>query len=248
MLTSLIKKILHKSPQRVQVPLLYKLKPKVIVEFIGPAGVGKSTLFRETFTNANFEFYTQNNIGIFENNLLKSDIQNDVYNQLLLSKHENVLKLGENAFVNAKLINYFSRIIKDDIIIQNSITACGFILEEGLSHNFSKELLGLSDNLFSVALLNRVLIYLRPDNPELVVQRIRKRQNEGGHTVVHHSGKTDRELLNIALNSIVNFDNLLVRAKQFAIPYVKISAEDTDGVHRINHFLKGNKQTLMFKI
>lgn len=221
------------------------LDSKFIIEFIGPSGIGKSTLFKEYFSKTDFNFYTQNDLYKIKSKLDQQKILSIIYNELLLNKHNNLLIKGYNAYINTELLNYFTKIVSEDIIIQNSYKDCGFILEEGIAHNFSMELLQLSNEHLSLLLKNRIVVYLRPEDPNIVVQRIKKRANEGGHIVIHHNNKTDEELLNIAIQSIANYDKLIERIKVLNFPYLQIISEENNGSSKLKSFFSANKDLLL---
>lgn len=221
------------------------LDSKFIIEFIGPSGIGKSTLFKEYFSKADFNFYTQNDIYKIKSRLDEQNILSNIYKELLFKKHSNLLDRAYNAYVSTVLLNYFTKIVSEDIIIQNSNKDFGFVLEEGIVHNFSMELLQLTNEHLSLLLKNRIIIYMRPENPNLVVQRIKKRANEGGHIVIHHNNKTDDELLNIAKQSVVHFDKLINKIKELDIPCLQIIAEENNGSYKLKSFFNDNRYQLI---
>ncbi len=221
------------------------LDSKFIIEFIGPSGIGKSTLFKEYFSKADFNFYTQYDIFKIKYKLGEQNILSSIYKELLFNKHHNLLERAYNAYVSTELLNYFTKIVSEDIIIQNSHKDFGFILEEGIVHNFSMELLQLTNEHLSLLLKNRIIVYMRPENPNLIVQRIKKRANDGGHTVIHHNNKTYEELLNIAIQSIVIFDKLIDKLKELNIPYLQIIAEENNGCDKLESFFYANKDLLV---
>lgn len=243
-LKRILRRILHNKNIAKKL-FSYSLDSKFILEFIGPSGVGKSTLFKEYFSNVDFNFYTQNDIYKVKSKLDEQKILSIIYHELLLNKHNNLLKKDYNAYTISELLNYFSKIVSEDILIQNSYKDCGFILEEGITHNFTTELLQLSNEHLSLLLKNRIIIYLKPENPNLIVQRIKKRANECGHIVIHHKNKTDEELLNIAKQSIENFDKFIDRLKGLHIPYIQIIAEENDGSNKLKNFFNANKDLLI---
>lgn len=222
-----------------------RLDSKFTIEFIGPSGIGKSTLFKEYFSKTDFNFYTQNDIYKIKSRLDEQNILSNIYKELLFKKHSNLLDRAYNAYVSTELLNYFTKIVSEDIVIQNASKDFGFIIEEGIVHNFSMELFQLSNENLSLLLKNRIIIYIRPENPNLIVQRIKKRASEGGHVVIHHNNKTDEELLNIAKQSIVHFDKLINRIKELNIPCIQIIAEENNGSDKLKSFFKDTKYQLI---
>lgn len=221
------------------------LDSNFIIEFIGPSGIGKSTLFKEYFSTTDFNFYTQKDVYKVKSKLDEQDILSFIYKELLFNKHSNLLKRTYNAFVSTELLNYFTKIVSEDIIIQNSHKDFGFILEEGIVHNFSKELLQLTNEHLSLLLKNRIIIYMRPENPNLIVQRIKKRECEGGHIVIHHKNRTDEELLDIAKQSVEHFDKLINRINELNFPYLQIIAEENNGSDKLKSFFNTKKDQLI---
>jgi len=213
----------------------FRFNNNFLVEFIGPAGIGKTTLYNKVHAIANFLHHSNE---VINNNVYS--LNTPQHSLLLQNKLQFLFKTAYNTYTVAELINYFTSVILKDITLQFKPTQQGVILEEGICHNFSRELQELSINDLNKILHNRVLIYLRPTQPYTVVERIRKRQKQGGHTVSHHQGKTDDELLKITENAIVNYDSLVQLVKQFNLPTLIISDNDNNAPLTIVQFLQDN--------
>ncbi len=210
------------------------------IEFIGPAGVGKSTLFKSLTESLRIAGNRRSDLKGLKKVLDLSKIDSPTHTNLLEAKLSGLLATNYTSYLITDLMSYFLTVVSEDMVMSNLKNEKGFLLEEGLLQNFSQEIMGLKDDSMVSILNGRAIIYLRPVKPSTVVDRIRKRQNEGGHTVPHHIGKTDEELMSIAKSSVILFDVFTERLKALKIPFFEIVAEDNFDTEAIKTFLKQN--------
>lgn len=196
-----------------------------IMEYIGPSGVGKTTLYNLTKNNLSWEW---------SNLQIGSDNQEDSIDERLLEIHREILK-KKNDYVDVlkcdinqklKLKVYFNQVLLNNIHVSNSNQKSGFLLEEGICHNFSNELQSLKEKDLEYIIKNRILICVLPHDSLTVVSQIRKRTKGGGHTVYHHEGLDDEELNKLTIDSTNNFNNFLSSIQKFNIPVCKLYIED----------------------
>lgn len=196
------------------------------IEFIGPSGVGKSTLFEEIKNRTAGEWYFREKLPGLTLKHNQDMMDGGLHWKVLFAKSVNLEERLLNGFRKAKLMRYFSEVILHDLHLIYGLSDRGFLLEEGICHNFSKELNDLPDDDFKKIMAGRALVYLKPKNSSIVVKRIRERAKNGGHIVTHHIGLTDNQLREIAETNMTNFDTLTSRAQAIGIPVCTVYAED----------------------
>jgi len=156
----------------------------LIVECIGPSGIGKTTankIFQPSSKYGwNFDYPAGSNIKIDQ---FSSDPRLDFfYNKLLLKKSESVFSRDLTALHANNLMQFMCLRAKQDYALSQLMSIdenLGFWLEDGIFHNFSKEILqGLeSGDMDPKAFGNRVIINFTTES-SVIVERLRKRHRE----------------------------------------------------------------------
>jgi hypothetical protein len=192
-----------------------------VLELIGPSGVGKTTLYRNLQPVIDSSW--QGPAGSIFEAVKLNEYPDSPHFKLLSKKLESLESRAINSVQKTVLLRYFTGVVLVDYemhcvpsphtppLIQAS--ASKYLLDEGLLHNFAKELLDLEDKDFISLVNNKSVIYLRPKVADLVVSRILKRTKEGGHTVAHHQGLNYDELKQLTDATIKNLDSLIGRLK-----------------------------------
>ena len=152
-----------------------------------------------------------------------NDLQNLKYCKLggigegIIDLHWTILK-GKFAFIQSLntsstgklgLVNYFTKVILNNIKISRVQKCAGFILEEGICHNFFEELNMLKTEELLLLVKNRCLICVLSKDENNVVKQIRKRTRETGETVFHHIGLDDNALLEMTKNYVTGINSFL---------------------------------------
>lgn len=215
-----------KSNIKIKIKLDTKMPVKnKIVEFVGASGIGKSTLFHLAKEKLSVQWkFSYPNV----------DFKGDVFDEKISKIHWNLLKNKSTNVDNLlfadlrklQLTSYFNRVLLNNLMMVDENNQQGFFIDEGLCHNFSKELQELNDDELSIILRNRFLIYVKTDDPLIVVSQIRKRSNEGGHTVYHHNGLNDSQLLDLVVHSMKQFESFFKRVEKIRVPFCCIKIED----------------------
>jgi uridine kinase len=232
MVNNYFKKLIHKALiiSRLKVkgsePRIRKNTKGFIIEFIGPSGVGKSTLFDAVKNRMQGNWHYREQQKYYKLERSQTLIDGALHWNLMMAKACNLDILELNGFRKLKLLKYFSDVVYSDLHMQYCASESGFLLEEGIFHNFSKEINSLQNDEFESLIANRILIYVRPKSNITVVNRIRKRTANTGHTVAHHIGLSDQELLEIVDSSVISFDTMIKRAQIFNHPTLTVYAED----------------------
>jgi len=196
-----------------------------IIEFIGPSGAGKSTLYTATKNSLSSYWGNLKTLNKFQNDTVDEQLA-AIHWKLFKYKLTKVDSLNTDSLAKLNLMEYFKKVLLNNLKLIQFENEVGFFLEEGLCHNFSKELLSLNKEELIKILGNRYLICLFPKNNKIVVQQIRKRASQGGHTVFHHKGISDLELEVLTKNTITNFKVFLKHLEKYNIPVCQLFVED----------------------
>ena len=197
------------------------------IEFVGPSGIGKSTCLEHFKNHAsgkwNFNTAVPTSLKIQEENRFDGSIHWD----LLQKKADYVQNLAISGLRKTKLMLHFNHVLHNDLLIFNHPYDQGFFLDEGLCHNFSLQLNELTDGQFTSIMRGRALVFLKAENPETVVERLRKRQKETGFMVPHHHALNDADLRDLTARNQDNLERLIWRAKSLDLPLCTLLAESS---------------------
>ena len=218
-----VKKILSLIPPDNRV-LPNKSSGKII-EFIGPSGVGKSTLCSLTKDKLSCKWNNIERLNYCKLGAIAEDII-DLHWTIFKGKFPFIQNLNTASSAKLGLVNYFNKVVLDNIRILRVRENAGFILEEGICHNFFEELNELSIQDLSLLMTNRSLICVLPKDENTVVKQIRKRTKQTGKTVFHHNGLDDKTLFEMTKDYVKGINIFLKRIESLNIPVCKVYIED----------------------
>lgn len=170
---------------------------KSYVEFIGPPGVGKSTVFKALM---------ESSPDLMPLSVLKHRLNlpprllgqefDEQYQLLAAHKLETVSKSDLLPTDKLWALGYFNRIIEDDKLplLHNQVHCV--VADEGLFHNFKSSVEHLlTTTVVPAAFLAGRLIINCHATPERIARQIQQRHSETGHLVPQHKNKTFGQLL-----------------------------------------------------
>lgn len=194
-----------------------------LVEFVGPSGVGKTFLYRSIENQLSRDWVLE-----FTTNASDSPLnsQKNSSHQLLWNIKRRLVEQDKPPPPQRReLLRYFLWILDRDNQIQALKSGAGFFFDEGIVHNFAIEICMLNDLNATSFFSNRAIVYLRPENLEITVGRIRERERRGGHVVVTHQGLSDEQLLEKTREKISALDLLVSRGKNLGLKVLEVPAE-----------------------
>ncbi|GEM_PF-5853020 len=197
-----------------------------VIEFIGPTGVGKTTLFERIKNHTSAQWYYRENLSSLKLKEWEGILSGSLHWKILFDRLLRLNGLNLDGFYKTKRMRYLAQVMLYDLHLHNGVSDKGFLLDEGICHNFTKELNALPEDEFKTIMAGRALIYLVPKNPSTVLKRIRKRAQNSGKTLGHHKGLSDDELRLKAEFHMNQFDILVSRARSTGIPICIVYAED----------------------
>lgn len=201
-----------------------QLSSKYHLEFIGVSGIGKTTLCQLYQEKSKLNFLKKNQLKCIS---ILDQHMNSIYWFLLNSKMRNLNQFNITDKQRLELTRYFlNEVFLDSNLIEQS-NSRKVLLEEGLFHNFNKELCTLSDEDFSKVIENRAFVFLNAKNVNIIYNRIHHRIANGGHTNIFHQNLSEVELKSNIFESIKAFKKLVLKIQEQGIPIIQIDAEDS---------------------
>lgn len=151
------------------------------VEFLGIAGVGKSTICRYFLKNSNINFknkpLTNSVLEAFRKgtNLNLEGFYDDMYKSKL-RRSVGLNRTGETLF---SLINYYRSLLLRDLALQNYFNNQIAFVDEGIFQSYAPEILSIShDEIQKQFKSNRVIIFCDATS-EYVNNNLQKRRKTG---------------------------------------------------------------------
>lgn len=215
----------------------------IYIEFVGVAGVGKTTLFNKLNSDSKWISAAK----FVRNHLNSQSIQfaatNSCYQILADSKIEQISKTDDNSVDKLYLLHVFYQCLIHDSLIDTFNNNATIISEEGLIHNFGnniEQILESGENeLISNLLKRRAIVYCISE-PEIVARQIIKRFEETGKLLPHHKTKSFDELVAVQKQALKQKDNLLQLLKKHEVPILMIDTSNStsENLVKINTFIK----------
>lgn len=173
-------------------------KSPLYIDFMGPSGVGKTTLFNVAYKNRDLlkPWFTPAEL-IHNSKEKKNNIIDDIYQDVAELKFNDI---KEQAFYNPvqklQQFAFVNKVLKEEINIQNLNKNHAIVFEDGFYHVYGREIVQLlqqDENKYNLFIKNRALILcVAPAN--IIAEQIFKRKNKEGLRA-QHIGKNLKELI-----------------------------------------------------
>lgn len=197
------------------------------IEFVGHAGIGKSTLCDELKKHVIGDWLYKEDLPDILPKFLGSESNEDQYLLLLGGKIKNLDHYSLTSYQKLSLVRYFSDVLLKDLVRNSSeLSPKKFFLDEGLCHNFFEELVDLPDADLKTLMAGRALVFMQARTNDTIINRIRKREKETGRMTTYHVGLNDDQLKDLAELNLSLFNDFVDRAEALGVPICKIFAED----------------------
>lgn len=225
------------------------LAEKLYVEFIGPAGVGKSTVFKALMKDSRslikLDDYRRN--GNIQPAKINTEFD-EIYHNLISHKLDQVYQNNFSPLDKIQVLAYFHRVVEGDRIVMLHDRRNVVISDEGLLHNFRQGMEHeiLHGRIPSSFLANRMVINCH-STPERIAEQILKRHRDNGTILPQHKNKTVRQLaldLNLVCQQILTYKKILI---QTGLPVLDIdTSANTDlNVKHIMEFISVPREGTM---
>ena len=201
------------------------------VEFVGPPGVGKSTLF-QTLLSRKRKWL---GIGEYRNAIhvapqyLGTGLD-EIYQALAIHKMDIVANSDFIPTDKLRILGYFYSVLQNDKALALHNPGYTVVLDEGLLHNFSSSVQQLIyrntqlDDFFA----KRKVVQCSAA-PETIAQQILRRQQETGNILPQHKGRTLNQLTMDQREVAIKMDEFCQDLQRVGIPLLKVNTEEEMG-------------------
>ncbi len=211
------------------------------VEFIGPSGVGKSTIIKEmALQKTKDEKWVV--AGELTNRYEKSDsLALSAYDVLLGIHTEQMMVRAAPLRKKIVLLRYYLKLVSEEELINRVAGNNTVVFHEGLFHNGGASIIELEkthSDVFIKIIRNKAIVNCTAD-PETIVKYIRNRQKQGARRTMLE-GYSDRELMEKAQNALNKKKELVELLKNYKIPCLEINTTEsiTKNARKIRSFIK----------
>lgn len=224
---------------------IYKTRP-IYVEFYGPSGVGKTTLFRSAKkSNKNRWLPLQNFKEIYLSRLKRNTlIPDSIYQFLAEDKIEEVLENPMYPMSSVKMdkIRFFYSTLIDDLLIKSFNKNYTIVSEEGLIQIYTSSIMKLccrEESDFREFLKDRAVIYCYAP-AEVIANQIIKRNKNEKNLRIEHATDSFNELVEKQFLELENKNKLIRKLKELTVPVLLVDTtiEIKENVKRINEFIQ----------
>lgn len=237
---------IQRIPSLKSLPLLTNRNP-VYIEFIGASGVGKSTLFEKVMNKSWKKWMSIKHFEVLYRQKLKSrDFDKQpLYQELALYRINEVVSAQDEIlpFDMLEACSSGYNTISLDALVHLYNKESIVISEEGLlqfNSNAIKHLITSDKNSMKSLLNNRAVVYCYT-SPEIVVDRILKREMETGNIWFKHKGLSKDELYKVVSDNIEEKHNLIkVLEKHIPILYIDTNEDLKNNRKKVIDFILSN--------
>ncbi len=164
----------------------YKTGKPLKIEFVGPSGIGKTTLYKELIKlrTKRDKWLSADEFIQHHTKLKNNHYISEPFAELLELKTKRVLlgKKDHSIFRKMGLLSYFYKILKKDLIFKRYNKDFKIIMDEGVVHNFTNEFIDLSKDKpeYFRMLIQDVAIVFFNSSEEFITYNSLKRAKEKG--------------------------------------------------------------------
>lgn len=214
------------------------------IEFFGSSGVGKTTLYKKLFRirsekdkwipiTAFLQNYDTNQADVF--------FYSEAHEKLLDMKFRNIMTRQCHTFKKLRYLHFSLDKIQKDAIISKFNSSHKVILDEGIVHNFSKQLSCLFNEdkkAFDHLVAHTAIIYCFSTENK-IAENILKRKKKTGRINFQHKELTHNKLLEKIKESLNKNLNLIGLLEDQGIPVLRIDTAEktTRNANKIRDFI-----------
>lgn len=170
-------------------------RQKIVVEFVGPSGVGKSTLFNYFLSQygptGNCRHWRDARKHLRPKRTVTPGLL-DAYDFLLRKKIVDLQTRDVDEHTKARLEEFFRGNLDEDRWLSKSPARGIFLREDGIFHNFTAELLAVSNTHLEALTKGRAFVHIDA-RANVIVSRVMRRESQGGSRP-QYAGKTREEV------------------------------------------------------
>lgn len=203
----------------------------LLVEFVGPSGIGKSTTLSKVSPLLRDRWFFQEELYYNKSNgLLISNELEEAYKFLAEGKILEVMEQKAHTAEKVSRISFMLRLLRTDMDLIGQFYPRGFFLDDGICKNFVRQIVdGLQGNCHGIEnlLRNRAYIFLLADSPLTIIENIKKRRNTTPwHFGNNFPGRSDSELMEICIQGDIENREFMSILSCMGCHILKLRAED----------------------
>lgn len=187
--------ILNRIPYGVETPS-YQVEGKLIVEFLGPSGVGK-TFYANKLASLNSKRLNSLSLRKKYYKSYKNSINTLEYSSMLLNQfYQSIAILDISPEIKFDIIKNAYNSLRDDFFYFSSNFKSTFISHEGIFCYFKDQIVDIGVeklNNFQFSSVNRAFILIE-DSENNILTKIKKRDYDGFNRLIEVN-KTDEDLI-----------------------------------------------------
>ncbi|AIJ44657.1 hypothetical protein O987_02345 [Comamonas testosteroni TK102] len=213
-----------------------------VIEFIGPSGIGKTTFFNHLKGVIDPAWLGMDDVREIAKTQNVSE-PDDIVRTIIYRKRENVEKLNRSEFQKKFIGDYFNEIITLDQLVSSSKNL-KLINDDGVFHNFSKEILSASKEKYNEVqklLLNRKIIYFTASS-EKILDNLKERHQKTPGASNDWYGYTQKnsisiqEMIEISVNESEEIYNL-VKSMGAAVMRINLDEDNMENIEKAQNFI-----------
>jgi len=217
------------------------------VEFIGPPGVGKSTIFKETLRlrENDGEWITSKELLKSLDNYSNYNYEIKEYDVLLGNYFKQILSKNLPIRNKIKLLKYFLKITTEDELVNKFAGKQIVVFSEGLFHNGNNCIMDIektNPDIFRQIIQKKAIVNCI-NQPDIILEYIKKRNEKEKLRMVHRD-LTDSELFVKTKSSIKRKKELMQLLIKYNVPCLEINTADniTENAHKVRNFINSLNQ------
>ncbi|MEP1356261.1 MAG: hypothetical protein ABJX32_04315 [Tateyamaria sp.] len=201
-----------------------------VLEFIGPSGIGKSTLLYAIRGELSKDWFLPHHAAsLFHVAFKETDNSFDSHRQLLLNRVARIDRNQRDFWTLATSVRYGAQVASTDIAIRSDFPR-GFVLDEGLFQIFSGDFSELDKGALEKLCAGRSLVFLSAHRPETIAER-RMARNGRRHSGADRSREDVSGQSARAEISLQHFSSFADKMRDLGADVLTLFAEDENALN-----------------